>query len=135
MNVGFSVWDNRIAPVFDVARLVHIVQSRAGRIVSEREETLANGGPTQKALRLVELDIDTLVCGAISRQLLKAISAYGVCVIPFVAGDLQEVIRAHLAGTIQQDEYAMPGCGHRRGRSDLPQRYGSSGTPRAGQRR
>jgi len=108
MTIAFSVWDNRIAPVFDVARRLHIVRSEAGRIAEETQATVANGSPTQKALGLVELGVSVLVCGAISRQLLTAISAYGICVIPFIAGELRDVIQAHLAGTVEED-CAMPG--------------------------
>jgi len=114
MKVAFSVWNNRIAPVFDVARQVHIVESESGRIVGEVEETITNEAPAQKALRLTELGVSTLVCGAISRQLLTTLCAYGICVIPFIAGDVHEVINAHLAGTVDRQEYAMPGCRRRR---------------------
>jgi hypothetical protein len=38
------------------------------------------------------------------------VTAYGIRVIPFVAGDLQEVIRAWLGGTLERDAFAMPGC-------------------------
>ena len=135
MKVAFSVWDNRIAPVFDVARLLHIVHSEAGRIVGESDETIVNDGPTQRALHLVELGVSTLICGGISRQLLRAISAYGICVIPFIAGDLQEVIQAQLAGTILREEYSMPGCRRRRQRSGCAESSGSSRTSRRGRRK
>ena len=35
MKTAFTYWDNRIAPVFDVARRIRIVASDAGRIVGE----------------------------------------------------------------------------------------------------
>jgi hypothetical protein len=38
------------------------------------------------------------------------LAAYGVHVIPFVAGDLNEVIQAWLSGGLEDDDFAMPGC-------------------------
>ncbi len=110
MKAAFAHWDGRIAPVFDTAGRVRIIEVQAGRIVGEAHETLPEDAPAQKALRLAGLEIDTLVCGAISRTLYGMITAYGIQVIPFVAGDLGEVVAAWQAGTLEHDAFAMPGC-------------------------
>ncbi len=110
MKTAFAHWDNRIAPVFDTARQLRVVEIEDGRIVSEKKETLSEEAPVQRALRLVELGVDTLVCGAVSRPLQEIIASYGIRVISFVAGDLQDVTAALLAGTLEQDAFAMPGC-------------------------
>jgi predicted Fe-Mo cluster-binding NifX family protein len=109
-RTAFSTWENRIAPVFDVARPVHLLEAEAGRILGEWQEILPDGSPVQKALCLAELGVDTLVCGAITKPLHAMIAAYGIEVIPFVAGDLQEVIQAHLKGSSLGKVFAMPGC-------------------------
>ena len=110
MKAAFAHWDNRIAPVFDVARQIHLVKVESGRIVSETQETLPDELPVQKALRLAELGVSTLVCGAISRPLYEMVSAYSIRVIPFVAGGLREVIHAWLSNSLAGDTFAMPGC-------------------------
>jgi hypothetical protein len=69
MKTAFAAWNNRIAPVFDVARHLHIVETESGRIVKEAREELTDDVPARKALHLAELGIGTLVCGAISRPL------------------------------------------------------------------
>jgi hypothetical protein len=116
MKAAFSVWENRIAPVFDVARQMHLVEAKAGRIVSEREEAFADDFPLRKAILLAELGIDILVCGAISRPLAETIATYGIRVIPFVAGELGEVKCAWLSGGGDIRRFAMPGCCGRRKR-------------------
>ncbi len=110
MKIAFAYWDKRIAPVFDTARQIHVVKAKSGRIISEVQETLPEDMPVQKTLRLVELGIAALVCGAISRPLHVMIASYGIQVIPFVAGDLDEVVQAWLRGDLKHDYYAMPGC-------------------------
>lgn len=109
-KTAFAHWDDRIAPVFDIARRIHVVEADEGRIVAETGEVLADDLPTQKAHRLVELGVGTLVCGAISRPFHEMVAAYGIRVIPFVAGDLSEVIQAWLSGNLERDAFAMPGC-------------------------
>jgi predicted Fe-Mo cluster-binding NifX family protein len=110
MKAAFSCWGDRIAPVFDTARQLHVVEIVSGRIVSERREPLAQDQPLQKIQRLVELGMGELVCGAISAPLQAMIADRGIQVVPFVAGDLQEVIPAWLKGGLRQKAFAMPGC-------------------------
>ncbi len=110
MKVAFAQWDHRVAPVFDIARQLHIIEVTAGHIVATTDELLPDDLPVQKALRLADLGIGTLVCGAISRSLHELISAYGIQIMPFVAGELDDVIQAWLRGDLNRDVYAMPGC-------------------------
>jgi predicted Fe-Mo cluster-binding NifX family protein len=117
MKAAFSIWDNRIAPVFDVARHICLVQAAPGRLIQKSQEELMGDAPVQKVLRLMELGADTLVCGAISRPVLEMFSGYGIRVYPFVAGELQTVIDAWLRRALKSDRFAMPGCrGQARGR-------------------
>lgn len=110
IKTAFAYWDKRIAPVFDTTRQVHVVEHEFLRIAGETLEVLPEKPMVQKALKLVELGIKTLVCGAISRPMYGVITSYGILVVPFVAGDLCEVVRAFLDGNLDQDIFAMPGC-------------------------
>jgi len=110
MKTAFSTWNNRIAPVFDVARQLFLVESEADRLVGEAEENVPADDLAEKARRLTDLGVNTLVCGAISRPLQCLVASCGITVIPFVAGDLQEVIQAWLDGRIEDELFAMPGC-------------------------
>lgn len=140
MKTAFSSWNNRIAPVFDVARQVMLVHVESGRIVSEAEEGLPGDDLSGKARQLAEFEVKTLVCGAISRPLQDLIASYGITVIPFVAGDLREVIQAWLEDRIHDEIFAMPGCcqqGIRNGSRGLGLeagrgRCGKGDTPEAG---
>jgi len=117
MKTAFAYWENRIAPVFDTARQIRVVETESGQIVGETQEMMPEDLPLPKALRLVELGIGTLVCGAISKPVSGLVTAYGIKVIPFVTGDLREVIQAWFNGNLEYNAYAMPGCcGHRRRR-------------------
>ncbi|HQE96028.1 MAG TPA: NifB/NifX family molybdenum-iron cluster-binding protein [Candidatus Marinimicrobia bacterium] len=117
MKVAFAIWNNRIAPVFDVAGLLHIVEIEEGKILSSYEEFIpVDPLPVQKLARLNELGIKTLICGAISRPLYDTIESSDIDVIPFIAGELDEVVQAWLSGRPDWHLFAMPGCCGRRGR-------------------
>ena len=110
MKAAFAVWNNRIAPVFDVARQIYVIDVVAEDIVNQQVENLPDGLPTARVGYLVGHQVTVLVCGAISRTMEMAITGYGIQVIAFVAGDWQEVATAWLTGRIGEDDFAMPGC-------------------------
>jgi len=113
MKAAFVIWAGRIAPVFDVAREIRIVDADSGSIAGETDECLPADAPA-KAVRLAELGVGDLVCGAISHPDQLLVEAYGIRVIPFVAGDLVRVVRAWMAGDLGRGSFAMPGCCRRR---------------------
>ncbi|MCK9274847.1 MAG: hypothetical protein M0P57_07140 [Syntrophales bacterium] len=110
MKAAFAQWENRIAPVFDVAHRFYIIEIDSGQVIWEAYEELLYDLPVRKVSRLVELGIEVLVCGAISRPLHEMVRACGIQVIPFVAGDLVQVMRAWLSDRLDGDVFAMPGC-------------------------
>jgi predicted Fe-Mo cluster-binding NifX family protein len=111
IKTAFAYWENRIAPVFDIARDINIIEVESGKIIGEAKVSLSDTMPGVRALRLAELGISTLVCGAISSDMHKLVEAYGIQVISFVAGDTQDVIHAWLTGDIHDGFFCMPGCG------------------------
>ncbi|MDY0377595.1 MAG: NifB/NifX family molybdenum-iron cluster-binding protein, partial [Desulfobacterales bacterium] len=114
MKTAFTVWNNRIAPVFDVARQIRVVEAECGRVIREDEVVLKEDTAAGKAGELSGLGVNALVCGAISRTMANLVAASGIQVIPFVAGDLREVIDAWIRGGITDGLFVMPGCRGRR---------------------
>ncbi|NQU44765.1 dinitrogenase iron-molybdenum cofactor biosynthesis protein [bacterium] len=103
MKAAFSAWNDRIAPVFDVARQIWLVEAKEGRILSETEASLSSEPALGKVDELSRLGVEVLVCGAISRFLEGLVAARGIHVVPFVAGDLKDVVNAWTLDQIEPD--------------------------------
>lgn len=113
MKVAVSTWNGRISPVFDVARTMLVLDvGEAG--IAERHEQSLGDGPAGRIERIADAGARVLLCGAISEPLAGMLAARGVRVIPFISGDVEEVIRAYLAGALDCPRFAMPGCRRRR---------------------
>jgi len=110
MKTAFSVWEHRIAPVFDTARQIHLVESDGAQISAENTHPVSRNDFEQKIVWLTEHGVQTLVCGAVSRPLQELLASAGIKVIPFVAGDLRQVIQASFDGSLNSAEFKMPGC-------------------------
>jgi len=115
MKVAIPHWQGRVSPVFDVASHVLLVDVDAGMERRRQDTRLDVGVPRARASLLAGLGADVLVCGAISRQQETALSAAGVRVIPYICGDVEEVLLAFNNGQLGEDGFLMPGrCGWRR---------------------
>jgi len=114
MKTAFSVWEQRIAPVFDTARQIHLVESDGTRITAEKAHAISGEDVPQMVAWLAAQGVATLVCGAVSRPLQERLAAVGIKVVPFVAGDLRQVIQASFEGTLSGEAFTMPGCCGRR---------------------
>ena len=114
MNAAFSIWEDRIAPVFDTAtQLVIVAGKREGHpptLVS-----IPSTSPVSVVALLLERHVSALICGAISRPIHDAISTRNIEVHPFVTGKLDTVIRAWRTGGLDEDRFRMPGCGQANG--------------------
>lgn len=113
-KVAISVWNSRIAPVFDVARHVQVVDVESGLASREVLRVFTSELPVQKAMSLVYWGVDTLLCGAISRQMRELIQSYDIQVVPFLSGGLDEIIQAISHGRFNEKPFLMPGCSKRR---------------------
>ncbi|NQV31079.1 MAG: NifB/NifX family molybdenum-iron cluster-binding protein [Phycisphaeraceae bacterium] len=116
MKAAFTTWRNRIAPVFDVAREVVLVEANRNVQIGSTLMSLPEGAVEPKVKQLCEQGVSVLVCGAISRCAQELVKAEKIEVFSFVAGDTESVIQAWLQGGLEQKAFAMPGCAHGRQR-------------------
>jgi predicted Fe-Mo cluster-binding NifX family protein len=118
MTVAVPVFRNRVSPVFDWCRTLVVLDINDGRVVRRETVSCEAAQPEQLAGRLASHGVDVLVCGGISRQLCGLIEAQRIRVIPWVSGELDEVISAIIGGKLHHPRFALPGCGmqRRRGR-------------------
>jgi predicted Fe-Mo cluster-binding NifX family protein len=132
MKVALATWNGRISPVFDVARQVLMVDVGEGRVHSRREEVLPGTDLQTQADRLMVLGPQVLICGAISQAMAAILVAKGVEVISFIAGPVEQVLGAWMAGGLPAPAWSMPGCC---GRMRQCHGGGSGGRGRGGRRR
>lgn len=114
MRVALATWNGRISPVFDVARQVQVLDVENGRVIARHKEALPGTEPQAQAGRLMAIAPQTLICGAISRPMATLLEASKIRVIPFIAGDVERVLRAWLLGALPNSALSMPGCCGRR---------------------
>lgn len=114
MRIAIPVWEDKVSPVFDTAIKLMVVDVKGQREESRFLYFIDDNDITQKCHRIRKLDLDTLICGAVSQTFLKMLLATGLDVIMEISGPAEDVLKAYLHGDIFQPRFLMPGC--KRGR-------------------
>jgi len=116
MRIALPIWDGRISPVFDVARHLLLVDLEGGIQIRQGQEVLTQTNPAARAECLADLGVDVLICGAISWPLEAMLTNAGIRVMPYVCGQVDQILRAFASGQLNVQDFLMPGCRGRGGR-------------------
>ena len=127
MRVAIPTWTGRVSPVFDVARLLLVVDIDDGTEVFRDEAILEETQLVPRTRRVTQLGVDVLICGAISMPLEAMLVSAGVRVIPHTCGTVEEVFQAFASGRLTDKAFLMPGCCGRRRRFRGRHRGGRAG--------
>jgi predicted Fe-Mo cluster-binding NifX family protein len=111
MRVAIPEHLGRVAPVFDCCRRVLVVVQTKDTEEQVAEEDWSAVSRIARPARLRELIVDLLICGGISCWMEDQIHRTGIRLIPWVAGEVGNVLTALRKGSISHPCYLMPGRG------------------------
>ncbi len=106
-RIAIPIWIGRVSPVFDVAERLLIIDIKDKKECSRFETGISEENFPLRTMRLKELGIDTLICGAISMSLFYMIANVDIHVIPWISGRAEDVLKAFLDEKLFQ--FLMPG--------------------------
>ena len=109
-RIVLPVFNNRIAPLFDVACSFAFFETENETILKQDMLQISVNNPTDKIHELQVRGIDLIICSAISKYLMDIIYARGIELMPGIIGDVSDVIQAYITDSLRIDQYAMPGC-------------------------
>jgi predicted Fe-Mo cluster-binding NifX family protein len=109
-RIAVTVWGERVSPVFDAARNLLIAELVEGSIASLSSLEFDPARPLQLVQLLRARNIAVFICGAVSEGPAGILEAGGIRLIPFIAGDVREVLATFSRGRQEWSEFTMPGC-------------------------
>jgi predicted Fe-Mo cluster-binding NifX family protein len=130
MRIAVAAWQSRISPVFDTAGRILVLDIENGRDLGRAQHSVLGLSMQKRVDRLVELDVDVLLCGAISRQLADMVAASGIRLVPWLTGNAEGVLQLYLAGNPIDSRFLMPGCKRQRRRMRAMRGNGRAGEMR-----
>jgi predicted Fe-Mo cluster-binding NifX family protein len=117
MKIAIPVWNGCVSSAFDFSHSLLLVEFEDGREVKRSEVSSSAQSIPEKANQLKSLGVEVLICGAISRSLASLVSTSGIKVLPYVVGQVDEILEAYLTDRLVQPQFTLPGSwpGARRG--------------------
>jgi predicted Fe-Mo cluster-binding NifX family protein len=117
MKIAIPIYGDSVSNVFDFAHRLLLVDVENGKEMNRSEIAVESKLLPQRAVQLKKLGIQVLVCGAISQELTNMVLSSGIEVLPFITGNIENVLGAYMDGQLIKSEFSMPGCrlGTRRG--------------------
>jgi predicted Fe-Mo cluster-binding NifX family protein len=110
MKVALTVWEDRISPVADSARQLLVADIGDQTIRDRQLEHFDIESPFDRARKLVELQVRTFICGAISNFYANLVEGYGIRLIPFIRGEVDDVLDSYLQKSLLGQKFRMTGC-------------------------
>ncbi len=111
MKIAIPVWEKGISPVFDTASRLLIIEVKDQKEASRFEMALDEQDLARRCVRIRDMGVDILICGAISRPYSRMLIASGIIVIPELSGRAEDVLDAYLKGDLfNSSRFLMPGC-------------------------
>lgn len=115
-RVAIPQWMGRVSPVFDTATKLLIVDFAGGEYRTRETIQLGASGHSRRVAIIGGRGIQTILCGAISRNLQYRLNRIGIRVFAFLSGDISALLSAYAEGETALSEFMLPGCQRRRRR-------------------
>jgi predicted Fe-Mo cluster-binding NifX family protein len=96
MKVAITYWGTRIAPLFDTARKIMILDIEDNDIKDCNEVDMDGVSSFARVGYLHELGVEVLFCGGISEHFFHQLLAAKIKVIPWISGEVADVIEKYL---------------------------------------
>jgi predicted Fe-Mo cluster-binding NifX family protein len=112
--LAIPVFRARVAPVLDWCSKIIIIpeegaDASSGQQIDVMEENIF------RLMRTLQVKgIKTLICGALSPEMLNYGESIGLRIIHGIAGDIDEVLQAYRERKLDRPQYWLPGCHGRR---------------------
>lgn len=110
MKVAISIWNGRVAPVFDVSERCLLISPDDDTTTSECV-SFTGDSSGEKARFLSSHSVHTLICGAISSEYEESLFGEDIEIVSFIAGSVETVLEAWKKGSLVATDFSMPGCG------------------------
>ena len=109
-KIALPVWSDQICAVLDFAQLLLVVEAEGASEISRKYYALTSETALFRARYIRNLGVQELICGALSYPLQTLLGSYGITVIPYICGHVDEVLQAYKKGNLSQSYFRLPGC-------------------------
>ncbi len=114
MKLAIPAFNSKISPRFDQTQEFVLLETEGSSVVSKEQLATPGWSVTAKMKQLVDLEVDTLICGGIDRASMQYLSFNKVKIYSWVTGEVDDAVACFLdnrmrPGIILGDQGKMKG--------------------------
>jgi predicted Fe-Mo cluster-binding NifX family protein len=115
MRVAIPVFQSKISPRFDSTQEFVLLEIEKNKVM-KREDLPTKGWPLSAKLKqIVDLSVDTLICGGIDLESMKQLNFSGIKVYSWITGEVDDVVACYLSRGLESG-IILGARGRRKGR-------------------
>jgi predicted Fe-Mo cluster-binding NifX family protein len=100
-KIAIPIFENRISNRLDSCESIILYFAERNQIKSYKTVHIVRGSPIIKLNMLLALEMDVLICNGITDFYARKLSDSNIQVIPWISGEVQEVIGQYLNGSLR----------------------------------
>lgn len=97
MKIAIPVFQTKISPRFDQAQGFVILEMENDNIIARKTLTTQGWSVLDKMKHLVDLEVNTLICGGIDRASLQYLGFKGIKIYSWVTGEVEDAVSCFLS--------------------------------------
>ncbi len=109
-RLAIPVFRSRVAPVLNWCSKIQIFSGSSAEASCGREISLLNMNAFDRLRILQEEGVQTLICGALTPDLLSYGESLGLKIIHGIAGEISDVLKAYHSELLTEARFRLPGC-------------------------
>ena len=107
--IAIPIFKARVSPVFDTCTRILLIDSENNRQIAQKELDLDNFSLQERLRILAKNNVSIIICGGISNFFYTILSNSNFMLISGISGKVDEVIKAHFDGRLDDPCFFMPG--------------------------
>jgi len=110
MKIALFLFGSRVSPRFDCApSLMFVTTNKKNEVVERNEKTIKRKNQIEIFNLLKASNVDAVICGGISQDMLELLKGNNTEVIAWVSGDAQQALELFLRGKLLPGAILRPG--------------------------
>lgn len=97
MKIAIPVFQTKISPRFDQAQGFVVLEMENDNIIARKTLTTQGWSVLDKMKHLVDLEVNTLICGGIDRASLQYLGFKGIKIYSWVTGEVEDAVSCFLS--------------------------------------
>ena len=108
-RIGIPIFKSRVSPVLDTCTRMLLIDTEDNRVIKRTEFDLDNFSFQERLQIFAKNNVAVIICGGISDVFHAILSNSNIRLISGICGNVDEVIKAHIDGRLNDPSFFMPG--------------------------